>query len=137
MLLRCVSCPVLFPQKLEPTYKGRCAFLKVDAQQNYQLAQHYKVSKLPTLLVFRGGVQASAACEGAHLRGAFEGRMQLESATPQGAAPLLVSLMRQAASVAAGGAQLEHALNLLLPLTFTFVCRWTASRASSLPKTSI
>lgn len=48
------------PQKLEPIYKGRCSFLKVDAQQNYKLAQHYKVSKLPTLLIFRGGVQASA-----------------------------------------------------------------------------
>lgn len=47
------------PQALEPSYKGRCAFLKVDAQQNYQLAQHFKVSKLPTMLVFRGGVQAS------------------------------------------------------------------------------
>jgi len=59
-----------FSQKLEPTYKGRCAFLKVDAQQNYLLAQHYQVSKLPTVLVFRGGVQASAVCEsGWHLRG--------------------------------------------------------------------
>ena len=48
---------------IEPSYQGKCAFRKVDAQQNYKLAQHFKVSKLPTLLVFRAGVQASkAAC---------------------------------------------------------------------------
>lgn len=55
----CGPCKVLdlALKKLEPIYKGRCSFLKVDAQQNYKLAQHYKVSKLPTLLIFRGGVQ--------------------------------------------------------------------------------
>ncbi|PRW45031.1 thiol reductase thioredoxin [Chlorella sorokiniana] len=55
----CGPCKVLdlALKALEPGYKGRCAFLKVDAQQNYQLAQHFKVSKLPTMIVFRGGLQ--------------------------------------------------------------------------------
>lgn len=42
---------------IEPNYAGSVRFEKVETTKNFQLAKHYKITKLPTLLLFRGAEQ--------------------------------------------------------------------------------
>lgn len=58
----CPPCRMMKPifEKAEKDYAGRIAFVSVDADQNPELMQKYKVEALPTFMVFRDGkVQAT------------------------------------------------------------------------------
>lgn len=56
---RCGPCKLLagHMSKIEPHYAGTVRFEKVDVGKNYELARHYKITKLPTLLLFQGDQQ--------------------------------------------------------------------------------
>ena len=53
----CGPCKMIAPtlEKLAGEYSGRIKVCKVNTDQNQQLANSYKISGIPALLVFRGG----------------------------------------------------------------------------------
>lgn len=59
---RCGPCKLLanHMSKLEPEYAGIVRFEKVDTCKNYELAKRYKITKLPTLLLFQGAEQVGS-----------------------------------------------------------------------------
>lgn len=58
----CGPCKMIAPalDELAGTYAGRAKVVKVDIDQNRQVAMKYHVRSIPTLLLFKGGqVQAT------------------------------------------------------------------------------
>ena len=53
----CGPCRVLGPvlERFADKYQGAVKFVKVDVDDEPELAGHYDVSSMPTLLFFRGG----------------------------------------------------------------------------------
>jgi putative thioredoxin len=53
----CAPCKQLSPllEKLEQHYAGKIKFVKVDAEAEKQLAQHFRIQSLPTVYAFVGG----------------------------------------------------------------------------------
>lgn len=56
----CGPCKMLAPEieKLADEFKGKAKIVKVDVDQEQALAMHYGVQSIPTLIVFKNGVQA-------------------------------------------------------------------------------
>jgi thioredoxin 1 len=54
---RCGPCRVLAPvlERLANRYSGKVRFLKADVDADPELAEHYGVSTIPTLLLFQHG----------------------------------------------------------------------------------
>ncbi|KAL4458408.1 hypothetical protein ABPG75_013273 [Micractinium tetrahymenae] len=55
----CGPCKLLASHmsKIEPEYAATVRFEKIDTTKNYELAKHYRITKLPTLLLFQGTEQ--------------------------------------------------------------------------------
>lgn len=53
----CIPCKIIAPRirKLSKDYKGRVAFGKISVNQNKEIAKKYKVSGVPTLILFKSG----------------------------------------------------------------------------------
>ena len=56
----CGPCKMLAPEieKLADEFKGKAKIVKVDVDQEQALAMRYGVQSIPTLIVFKNGVQA-------------------------------------------------------------------------------
>lgn len=54
----CGPCKALSPiiDELKNEYQDRLDVLKVDIDENFQLAQKYSIQSIPTLIVFKNGV---------------------------------------------------------------------------------
>jgi len=62
----CGPCSVVAPmlEELDKEYEGKVNFVKVDVDQNKELASKYNIFSIPTLAIFRNGkiiAQASGA----------------------------------------------------------------------------
>lgn len=53
----CAPCKMLAPilDELATEYAGKIKFAKVNVDDNQQLAGQYRISSIPTLLLFKGG----------------------------------------------------------------------------------
>lgn len=53
----CAPCRMIAPilDELATEYAGRVKFLKVDVDEEQQLAAQYRISSVPTLLLFKNG----------------------------------------------------------------------------------
>lgn len=53
----CAPCRTIAPllEKLETEFKGQLKVVKVDVEQNRQLATDFEITNIPTLLLFKGG----------------------------------------------------------------------------------
>ena len=56
----CGPCKVVGPiiEDLSKVYEGKMRFVKVDVDQNAELAAKYGIQGIPTLLFFKGGQEA-------------------------------------------------------------------------------
>ena len=56
----CPPCKRLAPvlDRLAPRYKGKVAFVEVDVDKVPDLAKRYRVTAIPTLLIFKNGKEA-------------------------------------------------------------------------------
>jgi len=59
----CGPCKMLAPvlEDLSKTYEGKVEFVKVDVDENPELAARYQVMSIPTLLFFKDGKLASSS----------------------------------------------------------------------------
>jgi len=57
----CGPCRMISPivDELEKEYKGKVNFVKVDVDQNRELASQYSILSIPTFMLFRGGQSIS------------------------------------------------------------------------------
>jgi thioredoxin 1 len=53
----CGPCKEMAPvvDDLSKTYDGKASFLKVDVDKNPQLAEKYKISGIPSIMIFKNG----------------------------------------------------------------------------------
>lgn len=58
----CGPCKMVLPmlEELSKDYEGRVEFYKVNADENPGLLQKFNVRGIPTVLIFKDGVQADA-----------------------------------------------------------------------------
>lgn len=56
----CGPCKMLAPilEKLSSEYEGKVDIIKVDIDEEGELAQKYGIQSIPTLVVFKGGEEA-------------------------------------------------------------------------------
>jgi len=59
----CGPCSVVAPivEELAKEYQGKVNFVKVDVDQNKELASKYNIFSIPTLVIFRNGQLVSQA----------------------------------------------------------------------------
>lgn len=62
----CPPCRALKPvfERVEPAYAGRVKFFPVDVDRGAEVAQKYKVERIPTLMWFQGGKPVDAQAGG-------------------------------------------------------------------------
>lgn len=53
----CMPCLMMVPviEELTQAYAGKITFVKMNVDENRQVAEHFKVMSIPTLIVFKGG----------------------------------------------------------------------------------
>lgn len=53
----CGPCKMLSPifQQVEETFKNQANFLKINIDNHMEIAQEYKISTIPTILIFKDG----------------------------------------------------------------------------------
>jgi len=53
----CGPCKMVAPvmKALDTEYKGKVKFVKVDVDQNPIISNHYKISSIPTVMLFKKG----------------------------------------------------------------------------------
>lgn len=81
----CAPCRMTKPilEKLAGEYEGQVEFLAVNADESPEIARHYRVFAIPTVLVFLGGEQVSritGAQNEANYRRVFEAALHGEPA---------------------------------------------------------
>jgi thioredoxin 1 len=69
----CGPCRALAPtiEALASSYSGRVKFGKLNVDDNQEVAARYRITSIPTLLVFKGG-QVAAQQVGAHPKASVE-----------------------------------------------------------------
>ena len=57
----CMPCRMLAPvfESLSQEFEGRVEFVKVDVDENEEAARKYRVSSIPNVTLFKGGVPAA------------------------------------------------------------------------------
>lgn len=53
----CAPCKMLAPrfEELEPTYKGKLKFAKINVDENPEIAQNHEITGIPCLVIFGHG----------------------------------------------------------------------------------
>ncbi len=79
----CGPCSIVAPivEELAKEYDGKVNFVKVDVDQNKELASKYNILSIPTLAIFRNGLvvsQASGAASKESIRNFIDKNIQTE-----------------------------------------------------------
>jgi len=79
----CGPCRIISPivEELAKDYEGKVDFVKVDVDQNRELASKYNISSIPTLAIFRNGqvvAQAAGAASKESIRTYIDKNIQTE-----------------------------------------------------------
>ncbi len=80
----CGPCRIISPivEELAKDYEGKVDFVKVDVDQNRELASKYNISSIPTLAIFRNGqvvAQAAGAASKESIRTYINKNIQTEA----------------------------------------------------------
>ncbi len=79
----CGPCRIISPlvEELAKEYEGKVDFVKVDVDQNRELASKYNIRSIPTLAIFRNGqvvAQAAGAASKESIRTYIDKNIQTE-----------------------------------------------------------
>ncbi len=79
----CGPCKIISPivEELAKEYEGKVDFVKVDVDQNRELASKYNIRSIPTLAIFRNGqvvAQAAGAASKESIRTYIDKNIQTE-----------------------------------------------------------
>ena len=79
----CGPCSIVAPivEELAKEYEGKVNFVKVDVEQNKELASKYNIFSIPTLAIFRNGQvvsQAAGAASKESIRNYIDKNIQTE-----------------------------------------------------------
>ena len=82
----CGPCKAVSPavEELSGEYKDKVDFVKVDVDQNNELAQKYNIFRIPTLAIFKDGimiVQSAGAASKESIRTYIDKNIQMEDST--------------------------------------------------------
>jgi len=80
----CGPCRIISPivEELAKDYEGKVDFVKVDVDQNRELASKFNISSIPTLAIFRNGqvvAQAAGAASKESIRTYIDKNIQTEA----------------------------------------------------------
>ncbi len=80
----CGPCRIISPivEELAKEYEGKVNFVKVDVDQNRELARENNISSIPTLAIFRNGqvvAQAAGAASKESIRTYIDKNIQMEA----------------------------------------------------------
>ena len=80
----CGPCRMVSPvlEELAKDYEGKVDFVKVDVDQNRELASKYNIISIPTLAIFRNGqvvAQAAGAASKESIRTYIDKNIQMEA----------------------------------------------------------
>jgi len=80
----CGPCRIISPivEELAKEYEGKVNFVKVDVDQNRELASKYNIISIPTLAIFRNGqvvAQAAGAASKESMRTYIDKNIQTEA----------------------------------------------------------